>query len=1054
MQISIPIALLLLFIASGGVFASGLQDEEFFESKIRPVLIERCYDCHNEDSAESELRLDSLQGMRKGGNRGPAIIPGDAEASLLIRAIQHDGRLQMPPKEKLPATHIADLVTWIQRGAIWPNAKVVENTTVASEEFAISDEDKEFWAFVPPVRPPIPSTRDGDWASNEIDAFLLSRMESVPVRPASPAKKETLLRRATFDLTGLPPTPGEIKAYVDDDSSDAFTKVIDRLLASPRYGERWGRHWLDVARYADSNGLDENLAYGNAFRYRDYVIRAFNADKPFDRFLGEQIAGDLLYPYQEVLSADSRDAVVATGFLSLGAKMLAEDDPVKMQMDIIDEQVDTIGRAFMGLTLGCARCHDHKFDPIPTADYYSLAGIFKSTHTMEHFRVVARWQERPLKTKELAEEIREYESKLADFSVLEKQTIKKATSRIQAEARRHLGAYLLAAFHVNQLLAGFENGDPLHDEASEETIIREAEDFDRGNVQKDKETYGKEIGVLVNRGELPNFAEYDFELQEETACMIRFRYAAAESRPCHLSVNGIIVNNAACTKTTGGWYPDQQRWHFEAICQLNKGRNTIRIEQPKFFPHIDQFAIHPLPLSTIIAHQPQTWDWIPLLVNQWANFLKADKSNKDSIFKEFHPSQTADSANLSTLKRVALAISANAQDPILQKLIHDPNGPFGISDARGLESKFSQQEQASLATIRKQIKLHESQKPTIPMAMAVSDVAKPHNLRVHLRGSHLTQGSEVPRRFPRIIPISNAPQKIPDERSGRLELARWLTDPGHPLTARVIVNRIWQGHFGTGLVRTPDNFGQLGKRPTHPQLLDWLAVRLIEEKWSIKWLHRLIMNSSAYRMSIEVDPAVLQRDPENKLYSHANRRRLEAEAIRDSLMAVSDTLDLRMGGTQLPTANRSYVTSTANVNPNVYKGQRRSIYLPVVRSAVFQVLQAFDFPDPAVINGKRQATTVAPQSLFMMNSEFVEAQSKSFATVVLSSSSDRVERVHDAYIRAFGRKATKQEIRATHNYLESAMDLLEQVDVADREQIAYQSWCRALMGSNEFIYLE
>jgi cytochrome c553 len=407
---SLPIPLSIVAAAAlaslAGVAPAGdptPEQLEFFEKKVRPVLVERCLECHGEDAQESELRLDSLAAILKGGMRGPAIVPGNAAESLLVRAIGHGETLQMPPKKKLPAAQIADLAAWVKQGAPWPNEKLPEVTAAARGTAALrpamvfTEKQKSHWAFQPIAAPPLPEVQDKAWPLSPIDRFVLEKLEAAGLAPSPPAVKRTLLRRATFDLTGLPPTPEEIETFLADGSPDAFARVVDRLLASPRYGEKYGRHWLDLARYGDSNGLDENLAYVNAFRYRDYVIAAFNKDKPYDRFVQEQVAGDLL-PHAGL--DEELEGIVATGFLSLGAKMLAEDDPVKMQMDIIDEQIDTLGKCFLGLTLGCARCHDHKYDPVDQPDYYALAGIFKSTKTMENHKVVAVWQERPLADKE------------------------------------------------------------------------------------------------------------------------------------------------------------------------------------------------------------------------------------------------------------------------------------------------------------------------------------------------------------------------------------------------------------------------------------------------------------------------------------------------------------------------------------------------------------------------------------------------------------------------------------------------------------------------------
>ena len=549
----------------------------------------------------------------------------------------------MPPKGRLNDAEMAELTEWVRTGAVWPESRTTSAT--GSPASRTTKGPAAFWAFQAPRDPAPPEVQAVDWPCSPLDRFILAALERKGLAPASPADKRTLIRRATFDLTGLPPTPEEVdvvprRRLVRRPSQ----RVVDRLLASPRYGERWGRHWLDLARYADSNGMDENVAYANAFRYRDYVIHAFNADKPYDQFVKEQIAGDLL-----ARTGDDRlnhERLTATGFLVIGPKMLAEDDPVKMEMDIIDEQVDTVGRVFMGLTIGCARCHDHKFDPIPTADYYALAGIFKSTRSMQNHKVVAMWNERPLGT----------------------------------EAQR-------AAFEVHE---------------------RE-----------------------VNR-----------------------RTAEIKAR----------VDEAKAALTRNG---------------------------------------------------------------------RALSENPEADF----PPETVD----------------------------------------------------ELRRLRKDLAEFEKKAPPLRKVMSVEEQAIT-NLRVHIRGNHLTLGEEVPRRFPRIL--AGADQTpIDASRSGRLELASWLAQPDHPLTARVMVNRIWLWHFGDGLVRSPDNFGRLGDRPVHPELLDWLAHRFVESGWSIKAMHRLIMLSSTYQMSTRYDSQAALVDPENRLHWRMSRRRLEAEAIRDAILAVSGELD-------------------------------------------------------------------------------------------------------------------------------------------------------------------
>lgn len=770
---------------------------KFFEDKMRPLLATHCLKCHGPEKPKGGLRLDSRAAVLRGGDSGPAIRIDRPDDSLLLKAVQQVGELKMPPMGKLSATEVASLMAWVRGGAPWPAAAVIASPPVPGGP-PFTKEQKEFWAFRPPVAVAPPAVRDESWVRNDIDRFILAGLEAKGLRFAPPADRRTLIRRVTLDLLGLPPTVEEANDFLADGAPDAFAKVVDRLLASPAYGERWGRRWLDVARYADSNGMDENLAFAHAWRYRDYVVDAFNADKPFDRFVQEQLAGDLLPAATE---AGRRAGIAATGFLCVGPKMLAEDDPVKMQMDIVDEQLDTVGQAFLGLTLGCARCHDHKFDPVPTADYYALAGIFKSTKTMDNFTVVASWHERSLGA--AAEIARQKEHDAKVNALRGKLAARERSARILASA----------------------------------------------------------AGIAARRADEP---------------------AVRRQR--------------------------------EEIASLDKAR------------------------------------------------------------------------------------------------------------------------------------------PVVPMAMAVED-GTIEDLRVHIRGSHLNLGATVPRRFPRVL-ADEKPAAFGAKESGRLQLAEWLTRPDHPLTARVFVNRVWLGHFGEGLVRTPDNFGRLGDRPVNQPLLDWLAVRFVRDDWSMKQLHRLILLSNTYRMSTTHDARAALADPDNRLHWRMNRRRMDAEQLRDSLLFVSGRLDRALGGTLLTVADHSYVSVHRNYDQ--YDSPRRSLYLPVIRSDLYGVFQAFDFADPSVPNGRRDTTTVAPQALFMLNGKLVQEESKRLATLLLALSGDDAGRVRAAHERLYARPATETDVARALDFVQRYEAALAAQNVAatERRPRAWQGLCRVLLASNEFVYIE
>ncbi len=1130
--------------------ADEASDAAFFEAKVRPLLIAKCHECHGSEKPKAGLRLDSRDAVLTGGESGPAAVVGKPDESLLVDVIGYRNTVQMPPKAKLPDAEIATLTEWVRRGLPWPNSKPAApatNPATAAADF--TDEQKAFWAFQPVQRELPPTVTNEAWVRSPIDRFILAPLESKGLSVAREADRRTLLRRVTLDLTGLPPTPDEVAEFVADSAPDALERVVDRLLASPRYGERWTRHWLDVARYADSNGLDENLAYANAYRYRDYVVKAFREDKPYDRFLIEQIAGDLL-PFEsspplslsdvgegrsEVASpatkapltltlspadrgegtgraVDSFDALVATGFLCLGAKMLAEDDPVKMQMDIIDEQVDTIARAVMGLTMGCARCHDHKFDPLTVDDYYGLAGIFKSTQTMDTFTVVARWHERPLASPQQLQQ-RDERQRLA---TAQKQAIEKlkadATETILTEPRRNAGAYLLAATREFQLAEQSKNTKPRGNDPNVKAIpgviLIEAEDYARGNVLKDRETYGKAIGVLVNRGETPNFTEYDIDVERAAAYQFELRYAAAGSRPVKVILNGQLAKSDAAGMVTGSWNPDTQTWFVEGTVSLKTGRNVIRLEQPQFFPHIDKLLLTPVndskspipapPQGTVTAEQSQL---LPSLVQQWSKTLEKTKSDSKSILSAWHqfaagkpltvdpaaaengvarllgdaqPESLTDLAHRyerlfaeaqqswTDLKATAAGKDAKSlADPVLEAarlLIVDPKGPFAVP--ADIEAAFPPDVAAQLKAGRDELASQEAAIPKFAEAMAVAE-SKPEKLKIHLRGSHLTLGREVPRQLPRIL--TGAANRELTEGSGRLQLARWLASRAHPLTSRVMVNRVWQWHFGHGLVRSPDNFGRLGERPSHPELLDWLAGEFTgnafraPHSWSIKHLHRQLVTSSAYRMSTTHDARAALADPENRLLWRFHRQRMDVEVLRDSLLAVNGQLDETPGGTMLPTANRAYVTSTANVNPAIYNSRRRSIYLPVVRSALFEVFTAFDFADPSTLNGQRDQTTVAPQALFMMNSAFVLDQSRVLASQLLGRTDlDPPARVRHLYDLAYSRAPSEAEVSRAAGYLDRLRAAMTQsgIAAAEIEPRAWTSLCRAVLSANEFVYVE
>lgn len=784
------------------VVANPTADQlRFFETNVRPVFVEHCQKCHGSTKQWGGLRLDSREALLRGGDSGATIVPGKPNESLLIRAVRHeDADIKMPKDGKLSERQIADLARWIEMGAPFPKSAKAEERT----------RDPNHWTFQPPKSPSVPQVKNSAWPQTEVDRFVLEKLEANGLSPSARADKRTLIRRVTFDLTGLPPTPDEVATFVADDRADAFAKLVDRLLESSAYGEKWGRHWLDVARYADSNGLDENIAHGNAWRYRDYVVASFNRDKPFDRFVLEQLVGDLLPAAEE---AQRHEQLIATGFLGIGPKVLAETDEAKMRMDIVDEQIDTFGRVFLGLTLGCARCHDHKFDPISTADYYGLAGIFKSTQTMDQYTKVAKWHE----------------------------------------------------------------------------------------------------NLLPSAAATAMQAEYDK--------------------------------------------------------QLTAKKSTIEM---------------------FVA--------------------MADKQAKEKL--------AADGAEKPPEK---------------------------------LESLYPDATKAELKKLRDELAALEKNPPELPSAIGVTE-DKIIDVAIHLRGNPLKLGDVVPRRMP---PVVRGPQvpKVTDKESGRRELAAWLVDPNHPLTSRVFVNRVWRWHFGSGLVRTTDNFGLLGESPSHPELFDWLARRFVADGWSVKSLHRLLLNSSTYQQSSSPSADLAARDPENKLLGRANIRRLDAEEVRDAMLSVSGQLDSTVGGTLLKVKNRGYLFDHTSIDLTDYSSRRRSLYLPVIRNNVFDLFQLLDFPDPAVPNSNRATTTVAPQALMMLNSDFVMQAASDLAARLLAEPGDDHQRLNRMYEFAYGREPSKRELDVDIQFLTRADLSSSETDLTKRRLLAWSTMCHVVLAANEFVYL-
>lgn len=849
--------------------------------KVRPVLAKNCLACHSQ-SAMGGLRLDSRDGALKGGASGAAIAPGSASGSLLVRVIEHTHeRLKMPPSGKLAEADIAAIRSWIDQGAYWP-----EETAKAQPkggEYVITQEQRSFWSFQPVKKLALPEVHNAKWVRNPIDRFILARLEKEGLSPVAEADKRTLLRRATFDLTGLPPTPAGMNAFLQDKSPDAYAKALDRLLASKQYGERWARYWLDVARYSDDSlNSTKEEPYPNSFRYRNWVIRAFNDDMPYNLFVKAQLAGDLLG------EKDPEKYTAGLGFYALSPEMQ-------------DERVDATTRGLLGLTVACATCHDHKFDPIPQKDFYSLQGVFSSTKKdeapMAPADVVAAWKA----AKALSDK---HESALTKF-------YDEQTKQVGEMLAARTYDYLLAAQGI-ATAAGLD----------EETL---------GRWRKYLSDPAKDHPYLKNWSALAARKASGAEFQ-------------TEARKLHELVQTILEEKR-----------DVDEKNF-----LILGRDAKRND-------VARASLHSIERDKYIF---------------WRDLFERSTQDAGGVRRT-------------------------------------PDGMFYYGKDK-VDRFLAGIWVSHLERLKRQAKeAKEKVPPQYPFLQTVADVEKPADVRVAIRGDRNNLGEIAPRRF--LMVLSPAERKPFTKGSGRLELAEAIVDPTNPLTARVIVNRVWHHHFGRGIVASLSNFGQLGERPSHPELLDYLASDFMENGWSLKKLHKTIMLSATYRLSAKDAEPNRTRDPQNVLLWRSNVRRLDIEALRDSMLFASGQLDNSMGEMALPVEDE--------------KNHKRTIYSFVSRRKVDGLLALFDFPNPNSTAEMRLSTNVPTQRLFFMNSPFVERQAEHLAKRL---EGDDASRVGQAYRLLYARDPDETELQLGLEFLKHG---------------SWPAYARVLLSSNEFIYI-
>jgi len=841
-------AVLLVTVALPGA-ATSRADEgpaasqaEFFENEVRPLLVTHCAKCHTGKKAEGGLSLATRASLLAGGDSGPAAVAGTPDKSLLVKAVKYGDDPKMPPDGRLADREIAVLTRWTELGLPWPEGSPAIAERAQKAHQPLTDEQRNFWSFQPVREQPLPAVADAAWPASPVDRFILAGLEKQGLRPNPPADKRTLIRRATFDLTGLPPAPAEVSAFVADDSPGAFATVVERLLASPRYGECWGRHWMDVVRYADTAGDNADYPVPEARLYRDYIIDSFNADKPYNEFVSEQLAGDVL--------ADSgprekyAEHVTATTFLALSRRYLTS--PYDHWHLTLEDTIETTGRAFLGLTLRCARCHDHKFDPVRTDDYYALYGIFAST-------------------------------------------------------------------------------------------------------------------------------QFPYAGSEEFSSMVKARE------------------------------------HFVPLLPPDEAGPRLKAYAEK---------IHALEASLELAHKDD-----PLMKESAGLTARIEEASK----------------------QLAEVQAQGKADEILKGRVRD----LEIERHRLTKKIFDKPQYEDLKAL-----VMPGVPPDLPCAYGVSE-GRPVDVPIQRSGNPEDEGPVVPRGVPKIL-SGGEPFKIAAGSSGRLELARWLTRPEHPLTARVMVNRIWQHHFDRGIVGTPSNFGLRGEPPTHPELLDWLATRFVESGWSVKAMHRLIVLSKTYQQASAFDESSARKDPGDKFYWRYPRRRLEAEWLRDAMLSVGGRLDTtRPGPHEFPPVVKWNWTQH-NPFKAAYATDHRSVYLMTQRIMRHPYLGLFDQPDTNYTTALRTSSTVPLQALYMMNDPFVRQQSQALAERLRKAAADAGARVDLACELAWGRPASTAEREQGAAYVERYFQELQRMGIAsDQAELeAWTSYARVILTANEFLYLD
>jgi len=1101
------------------------QADEFFEKQVRPLLVKRCYECHSADtkSPKGGLRLDSRAALLKGGDTGPGIVPGNAKESLLIDAVNYGDVYEMPPASKMPAAEIAVLEKWVNLGAPWPGGGA-KDTQAAKEKFDLSQRKASHWAWRAVTEPKLPAVKKQDWPRDPLDYFILSKLEQKGLQPAPPASRNVLIRRAYFDLTGLPPTPAEVEAFAKDESPEAFANVVDRLLKSPHFGERWARHWLDLVRYAESRGHEFDYTTPNAYQYRDYLIRAFNQDVPYDQFLTEHIAGDLIKTPRTHPQQKFNESLLGTGFWHLGEWVHSPVDIRKDETDRFDNMVDVFSKTFLGLTVSCARCHDHKFDAISQQDYYSLAGYLQSSayrqvrfDTIDHNQRISqqleqldtKWRNKLLQdfsarrlptTARVADYLNQSRQVLlaapaaGDNQKAEVATVAKTSGLDARQLQAWVAAVAAATSPTHPLHAWLQVSKQKDVSASQikqitATVVASSKASEERvqTVETDKQiqivadyrepsrTRWMQDGAAFGSGPLQRGdTKLGGDPKQPVSGFVTVGHASRRPEFSGLKVDGAEresgrmggLDRAGKTlrtptftvQTDNVWVLARGAGHSYAVVDSHRMLNgplhgglvkklEIKGGQPRWFSHplrdykghnthleFSSSSTEPLEIYMVVqsAKPPQdiTQDNSKYLT---AQLTTGELPSTAALAERYQQAFTTAMKNAAAGETAAAAVLLN--------WIASNHALFAPAEPAQTDGYFKQRQQ-----LVSQIKLSSR----TAIAMWDGDGVDEFLL---IRGNSRTPGKPAPRRL--LTAIAGDKQPAHAAGSGRLELAERMLDASNPFVSRVAANRLWHHLTGRGIVASTDNFGVLGMAPTHPELLDHLAVRLRAEGWSMKRMIRSIMLSSTYQMSSKPDALGTEKDPQNLLLHRFRIRRLQGEAIRDSILSISGRLDPAVGGRSVPVFLTPFMQGRGRPGQGPLDGNgRRSVYISVRRNFLSPMMKAFDTPQPFSSVGRRNVSNVPAQALILMNDPFVAQQAGVWAKSIVAKPGATAARIKQMYQTAIARQPAPAELEAATAFIQSqAAAYGIPAAQAENDLRVWSDLCHVMFNVKEFIFL-